>query len=344
MPSRMTASGSQNRIPGDTFRWGVAGPGIIARRFASGMRQIPDGEIVAVASRDRVRADVYADEVGAGRRYGAYVELAEDPDVDIVYVATTPANHAELTVLYLEHGKHVLCEKPFALNLRQVEQMANAAAANDRFLMEAMWSRFLPAYVKLRELLQQRVIGEPLLVEADFGFLLEYDPTHRLLDPGVGGGALLDLGVYPLQLAMMVLGPPDGIAAAAHLGESGVDEAVAAALHHPGGTLAVVKAAVNTPLACTARIAGAHGSIELPAFMHCPERLVVRTLPLEVAEHQCPIDGEGLHYQVLEVHRCLRAGLTQSPTMSLEDSRHLAGACDEIRRQIGLVYPGEAVS
>lgn len=326
----------------DTFRWGVAGPGVIARRFARGMRQIPDGEIVAVGSRDRARADSYGDEVGVPRRYGSYVELAEDPEVDIVYVATTPASHAELTVLFLEHGKHVLCEKPMALNLPQVEAMANAAGANGRFLMEAMWSRYLPSYVKLRAVLEERVIGEPLLVEADFGFRLRFDPTHRLLDPVVGGGALLDLGVYPLQLALMILGPADAISAQGHLGETGVDEAVVATLHHPGGALAVIKAALNSPLACSARIAGTDGFIEVPAFMHVPDRFTVHTFPRQVAEHQCPIDGEGLHYQVLEVHRCLRAGLRESFAMSLESSRHLARTCDEIRRQIGLVYPGEA--
>ena len=171
----------------------------------------------------------------------------------------------------------MLCEKPFALNETEARLMVDAARTRGLFLMEAIWSRFLPSYQLLGRLLADQVIGEPLLVEGDFGFRRPIDPAHRLFDPALGGGALLDLGIYPVQLASLVLGAPDAISAQAHVGETGVDEQVAALLHHPSGALAVVKAAIRVSMACTARIAGTDGVIDLPAFMHCPDHLVVTT-------------------------------------------------------------------
>jgi predicted dehydrogenase len=199
--------------------------------------------------------------------------------------------------------------------------------------MAAMWTRFLPAYRLLADLLAEDRIGTPLVVEADFGFRMPVLPEHRLFDRRLGGGALLDLGIYPLQLASLVLGPPDAIVASAHVGETGVDEQVAAVLHHAGGGLAVVQAAIRAPLACTGRIAGTDGAIELPAFMHCPQHLVVdgEVLP-------APFEGEGMRFQVEEVHRCLAAGEPESGVMPLDESLRLATTMDEVRRQVGVVY------
>jgi predicted dehydrogenase len=316
-----------------TVRWGVAGPGGIAERFADAVRQVHGGEVVAVASRSIDRATAFAGRHEVARAHGSYAALAEDPDVDVVYVATPHAAHAELAVRCLEAGKHVLCEKPMALDAEQVGRMVEAARAADRFLMEAMWTRFLPAYRLLAELLAQGRIGEPLLVEADFGFRMPVLPDHRLFDRRLGGGALLDLGIYPLQLASLVLGAPDSIVATGHVGETGVDEQVAAVLHHPGGALAVVKAAIRAPLACTGRIAGTDGVVELPAFMHCPQHLVVDG---EVVP--APFEGEGMRFQVEEVHRCLAAGEPESGVMPLDESLRLATTMDEVRRQVGVVY------
>jgi predicted dehydrogenase len=259
----------------DTFRWGVAGPGGIATRFAEAMRLVDDGEIAAVASRSVERADAFADRFDVPTRYGDYEALAADPDVDVVYVATPHSRHEADTISFVEAGKHVLCEKPFALNARQARRMADAARAQGVFLMEAMWSRFLPAYRTLADVLEDGRIGEPLLVEADFGFRLPVMPEHRLFDPLLGGGALLDLGIYPIQLCSLVLGPPDRIAADGVVGETGVDEQVAAVLHHSGGTLGVVKAAIRVSMACAARISGSDGWIDLPPFMHSPDSISV---------------------------------------------------------------------
>ncbi len=329
-------------MPGDgDVRWGIAGPGAIATRFAEGLADVKGAVLNAVGSRSRDRADAFGARFDIPRRYGSYEELAADAAVDVVYVATPHSRHAVDTLLFLDAGKHVLCEKPFALNAAQAREMADAAAANDRFVMEAMWSRFLPAYEALIDLLGERRIGAPLLVEADFGFRSPVDPTHRHFDLQQGGGALLDLGVYPVQLCSLVLGAPVAIAAQGQVGSTGVDEQVAAVLHHGSGGLGVVKAAIRTSMACTARIAGTDGWVQLPAFMHCPDHLTVFD---GTGEHVVDArwDGEGLRFQAEEVHRCLAAGLHESPRMPLQETIAIAATMDAIRAQVGVRYPGEA--
>jgi predicted dehydrogenase len=322
------------------IRWGVAGPGGIATRFAEGMRLVDDGEITAVASRSIERATEFADRFGVRTRHGAYDDLASDPDVDVVYVATPHARHEADTISLVEAGKHVLCEKPFALNARQARRMVDAARAHGVFLMEAMWSRFLPAYRVLRDVLAEGRIGEPLLVEADFGFRMPVMPEHRLFDRSLGGGALLDLGVYPVQLCSMVLGTPDRVAAEAAVGRTGVDEQVAAVLHHSTGGLGVVKAAIRVAMQCRARISGSDGWIDLPAFMHRPEEISVSDAS-GTERIDTDFGGDGLRFQVLEVHRCLQEGALESPVMPLDETVSIATTLDAIRAQIGVVYPGD---
>ncbi len=323
------------------IRWGVIGPGGIARRFAHAMTAVDDGEIVAVASRSLARADVFADEHGIARRYDDDQALADDPQVDAVYVATPHARHEGDAIRCLEAGKAVLCEKPFALNARQAQRMVDAAASASVFLMEAIWSRFLPSYRALVDVLGSGRIGTPLQVDADFGFRVPVDPAHRLFDPQQGGGALLDLGIYPIQLCTLVLGPVEEAVARGRLGGTGVDEQVAAVLRHEGGGIGVVTAAITVPLACRARISGTDGWIDLPPFMHCPTSLTVHSSGAAPEVIDAPIGVEGLEHEIAEVHRCLAAGLTESPTMPLAESVALAGVMDDIRAQLGVVYPGE---
>jgi len=308
--------------------------------FANDLALVDDAELVAVGSRSVERAQAFAERYGAPAAYGSYEELAADPSVDVVYVATPASRHADDTLLFLEAGKHVLCEKPFALNATQARRMVAAARERGLFLMEAMWARFLPPYRKLAELLADGAIGEPRLVEADFGFAMPREPGGRLWDPALGGGSLLDLGVYPVQLAAMVLGTPTSVAAAGHIGPTGVDEHVAAVLGHTGGELAVVKAAIATNMACTARISGTLGVIELPAIMHCPGSLTVLRLgQTEVID--TPWTGGGWQFQVFEVHDRLAAGDLESPVMPLDESVSIMETLDAIREQIGLRFPGE---
>ena len=324
----------------DGRRWGIVGPGAIAAQFAEGMRTVDGGTVVAVGSRAAERAEAFAQRFDIPRHYGSYEALADDPDVDIVYVATPHSRHAADTLLFLGAGKHVLCEKPFALNAAQASEMVRVAGERQRFVMEAMWSRFLPSYEALCDVLGEGRIGEPLLVEADFGFRSPIDAAHRHFDLAQGGGALLDLGVYPVQLCSLVLGAPDAVVAQGHVGSTGVDEQVAAVLHHAGGALGVVKAAIRTPMSCTARIGGTEGWIQIPAFMHCPDHITVRDLS---GEHRidAPWEGEGLRFQVHEVHRCLEAGLLESARMPWRETVAIAEVLDTIRAQVGVRYPGE---
>ncbi|MBL7496990.1 Gfo/Idh/MocA family oxidoreductase [Frankia sp. CNm7] len=315
-------------------RWGVVGPGEVAAGFAQAMESVADGEIVAVASRCIERAVAFGDRFGVARRYGDYAALGADPDVDVVYVATPASRHERDTLAVLEAGKHVLCEKPFAMDAAGARRMAERARARGLFLMEAMWSRFLPSYRALVDVLGSGRIGEPLLVEADFGMRWPIQPEHRLFDPRLGGGALLDLGVYPVQLCSLVLGPPERVVADGVVGATGVDEQVAAVLRHRDGALGVVKTAIRTTLACTARIAGTDGSIDLPAFMHCPDAITVTTRPGGAARIDASYEGNGLRFEIAEVHRCLAEGLTESPVMTLDETLSIAATLDAIRAQV----------
>jgi predicted dehydrogenase len=330
----------RREMTADQICWGIAATGGIARRFATGLAETDDAQTVAVASRTVEQANAFGAEFDIPHRHASYEDLAADPDVEIVYVASPHSRHEADTLLFLEAGKHVLCEKPFALNEKQARRMIDSARERELFLMEAIWSRFLPAYHDLANLLAAGVIGEPVQVDADFGMRFPRDPAHRLFDLMLGGGALLDLGIYPLQLASLVLGHPVEINAHAYVGSTGADEQVAAVLAYSGDALATVRAATRVTLGCTARISGTEGSIDLPAFMHCPDSLTV-TSPAGVERRETPIEGEGLRYQVADVHHCLRSGAVESQIVPHAETLNLASTMDSIRAQIGVRYPGE---
>ena len=336
----LEVAGRRRRGGPTVIRWGVVGPGIIATGFAEAMQWVDGGSITAVASRSAKRAEAFADRFDIPRRYGDYEALAADPDVDAAYVATPHSRHEVDTLALLQAGKHVLCEKPFALNAEQAARMAAEARSRGLFLMEAIWSRFLPAYRSLVDVIGAGRIGEPLLVEGDFGFRRPVDPTHRHFAAELGGGALLDLGIYPLQLCTLVLGPVERVVADGVVGETGVDEVVTALSHHPAGRLGVVKAAIRVNMTCTARISGTDGVIDLPALMHCPDSLTVSS-PSGVERIDASYEGNGLRFEIDEVHRCLEAGRTESAVVSLEESIALATTLDAIRAELGVVYPGE---
>jgi predicted dehydrogenase len=322
----------------ETYKWGIAGTGRIARDFALGLTQVDGARLAAVASRDLERADAFAHEHSVIRAHGSYEALAADPDVDIVYVATPHSRHEADTLLFVGAGKHVLCEKPFALNARQGARMVEAARTQHVFLMEALWSRFLPAYGHIRDLLADDRIGKPRLVDGEFGFRIAHvDPKHRLFDPELGGGALLDLGVYPLHLATMVLGPPAAVSAAATLTQTHVDETVVATLSYDDG---VLTASLGLNLRGGARIIGTEGLITVAPPMHRPERLTV-TSPSGIEHVDCAIDGIGLAAQAREIQRCVESGLLESPTLPLDETLAVLSILDTIRAGIGVRYPGD---
>jgi predicted dehydrogenase len=322
------------------IRWGVMGPGSIATGFADAMSMVDGGSIGAVASRSIDRADEFGDRWEIATRYGDYGELAGDPNIDIVYVATPHSRHESDVLMCLEGGKHVLCEKPFALNAGQARRMVDEARRRGLFLMDAVWSRFLPSYRVMVDLIGEGRIGEPQMVEADFGYRMPVNPEHRLFKAELGGGGLLDLGIYPLQLCVLVLGPVEHFVADGTIGETGVDEHVAAVLRHGGDRVGIMKAALRVGMSCTARIAGTDGSIDLPAFMHCPNSLTV-TGRGTTEQIEASYEGNGLRFEIAHVQRSVEEGVTESPIMPLDETVHLMATLDDIRSQIGLVYPGE---
>lgn len=322
-------------------RWGIIGTGNIASQFARGLASLPDAQLVAVGSRSQESANAFGALFDVPRRYPTYGELAHDPDVDAVYVATPHSLHMENTLTCLEAGKAVLCEKPFAINAEQAAAMVRAARERGIFLMEAMWTRCLPLMVRVRELLAAGVIGEVRMVMADLGFRTQYRPTGRLFDPHLGGGGLLDVGVYPVSLASMVFGAPTRVAGLAHLGETGVDEQSAVVLGYDGGRLAVVASAVRTNTPQEAHLLGTEGRIHIHYPWWMPKALTLYRSGRAEEVLTLPFEGNGYNYEAAEVARCLRAGLRESELMPLDESLSIMRTLDQIRAQWGLKYPME---
>lgn len=322
----------------EVVRWGIVGLGNIARKFAVGLRSVPGAELAAVGSRSDDKARAFAAEFGAKRAYGTYRALAEDPEVDVVYVASPHPMHHPDSRLCLEAGKAVLCEKPFTVNARELDELVAVARARKVFLMEAMWTRFLPAIVEMQRLVRAGAIGEPRMVTADFGFRTDVNPSGRLFAPALAGGGLLDVGVYTVSLATWVLGMPVRVTGLAHLGDTGVDEQAAVVMLHAGGGLSSLTSAIRTNTPQEARIDGSAGSIRIPTFWRASELVVERDgRPAETL--RLPLAGNGYNYQAVEVQACLRAGKLESDVMPLEESRSILSILDELRRQWGLSYP-----
>ena len=325
---------------GNTVNWGILGTGSIARKFVTGLAALPDARPAAVGSRAQKTADEFGREFGIPRRHPSYDALAEDPEVDVIYVATPHSLHRENTLLCLDAGKAVLCEKPFAVNADQADEMAAAARRRGLFLMEAMWTRFLPAMAALRRLLDERAVGEVRMIAADFGFRAGLDPTGRLFDPALGGGGLLDVGVYPVSLASMVFGgPPSRVAGLADLGRTGVDEQNGMVLGYDGGRLALLCSAIRTRTAHELHVYGTDGRIRVPDWWHADHLLVHRGGGEERID--APIEGNGYHYQAAEVMSCLADGRTESDRMPLDETVGVMRTLDRIREQWGLRYPME---
>lgn len=319
-----------------TFRWGILGTGMIARQFTEGLAAAEGHVAAAVGSRSAEGAARFAEQHGIARAHGSYADLAADGDLDAIYVATPHSRHLEDTLLCLEAGTPVLCEKPLALSEAQGRRMVEAARERGVFLMEAMWTRFNPSITELRRLLAAGELGAPRQLAADFGFRIDYDPTHRLFDPALGGGALLDVGVYCLALARMVFGgDPEELNGAATLGESGVDEQCVISARYPGGGLARLSAAVTVETPQEAVLSCERGTIRIPLFWR-PEELIVdgEQRPLAVA-------GNGYHYQALEVEARVRAGELESPVVSHDESLAILRTMDSLRARWGVAYPGE---
>lgn len=330
-------------MKGDKIRWGIMGLGTIAHKFAAGLRAVPDAELVAVASRTKDKAEAFGAEFGVARCHGSYAELANDPEVDVVYVATPHPMHAPNSTLCLRAGKAVLCEKPFTATRREAEALVAVAREEKRFLMEAMWKRFLPVSVQVRQWLAEGRIGEPRMVQADFGFRSSIEEEERLFNPEYAGGSLLDVGIYCISCANMVFGgAPERITGMADVGRTGVDEQAAFVLGYSGGRLAVLSSAIRTTTPQEAVIMGTEGLIRLHAPFWSGKRVTIAIEGREPETLECPYPGNGYNCQAVAVGECLRAGRTECDVMPLDESVRLMGVMDELRAQWGVRYPMDA--
>ena len=337
----MGRSNEHGRSGERPIRWGIIATGGIARGFATELRDIEGAVMQAAASRSAERAEAFAAEFGVERAYGSYEELAADPDVDIVYVASPHSHHHEHTMLCLDSGKAVLCEKAFAMSAGEARDMVEAARARKLFLMEAMWTRYLPAIRRVREWIAAGEIGEVKMVKADFGFRFPWDPEHRLLKKELGGGALLDAGIYTSSFASMIFGEqPKRIESTAHLGSLEVDEWLAALFDYGDGRIAVIANALRLPMRTEAFIFGTEGRIELPFFLGAKSAKLVRTDDSEI-EFTDTQAARGMHHEAEEAMRCIRAGERESPLMPLDETVAIMETLDTMRGQWGLAYGGE---
>ncbi|MEZ4867890.1 MAG: Gfo/Idh/MocA family oxidoreductase [Caldilineaceae bacterium] len=360
-------------------RWGILGTGIIAHEFAKGLQALPDAQLLAVGSRTLTKAQEFAARFHASQAYGSYRELVENAEVDVVYIATPHAYHREHCLLALQADKAVLCEKPFTLNAAEAQEVITLARQKELFCMEAMWMRFMPAMVRLRELIAHEAIGKIFMVNASLGFQIPFDAQHRAYNPHLGGGALLDLGVYPLSLVSQLLGMPTSIASHAQIGATEVDEQAAIILGYADGAVATLTTSLRTYNPNNAVIMGERGQIEIHAPLYRPNGLTLthyyapiangqiakqsvaklKSIPFVYQNYQrfrryaarlrgdgdtriaTPYAANGYQYEASEVMRCLRAGAIESATMPLTETYQIMSLMDTIRAQWHMQYPQE---
>ena len=323
------------------IRWGILSTGHIAQSFVLDLQRLPDHAVVAVGSRSLASANAFADRFNIAHRFGSYFELVNDPDVDAIYVATPHPMHHENTLMALDASKPVLCEKVFAMNKAQASEMVAKAREKQLLLMEAMWTRSLPHIRRVREIVAAGTIGKVISIQADHGQWFAEDPAFRLFAPELGGGALLDLGIYPVSFAHMILGSPSQITARATKAFTGVDEQTSVILDYSSGAQAILTTTLAAATPNRAVIVGTEGRIEIDRTFYAPStfRVISRTGEIVDGWEKRYLGG-GLREQAAEFARCLRAGELESPTITLDETVAIMGVMDEIRKQIGLTYPG----
>jgi predicted dehydrogenase len=326
------------------IRWGILGAGRIAQKFASDLTLVNDSTLHAIASRSKANTTLFAGLYPAALQYDNYEELVQNPDIDVIYIATPHGLHYEHTLLCLRNGKAVLCEKAFALNSKQAKTMIAEARTQHLFLMEALWSKFTPPWQKMMELIGNGQLGEIKNVLINFGFIPTPPVADRVFSPALGGGTLLDIGIYNLFYALSALGKPDHIEAAMTPASTGVDEQCAILLRYHNGAMAQLFSSYSSHLATEADISGDRGRIRLTHRFYTPDTTIefypgradskIR-IPVE------PTEGFGYHYEAGHVNDCLRKGLTESPVMTHADTLLLMETMDEVRQKAGIRYPAD---
>ncbi|GLH11941.1 Trans-1,2-dihydrobenzene-1,2-diol dehydrogenase [Gryllus bimaculatus] len=326
-------------------RWGIASAGKISHDFVTALATLPADEhtVVAVAARQIERAKEFADLHKIPKAYGSYEELAADEEIDVVYIGAVNNTHLDIGKLMLNSGKPVLCEKPLTLNLKQTRELIDLARQKKLFLMEAVWSRCFPAYEALRKELESGKLGDILQVQVVFG--LPIADVERVKLKELGGGTILDLGVYVLQFAMFVFGPkrPKNIVALGHLNEQGVDESMSCIITYESGQTAVLSTHSRGEFPNEALVVGSKGVACVAKPFWCPTKIITpeKTSEFILPSTSLPLNftnSQGLRYEAMEVRRCLRQGLLESPKMTLDESLLLAELEDTIRHKLGVKY------
>jgi len=321
------------------IKWGIMGLGKIAHIFASDLQKSENAVLHGVASREKRKAETFAKKYNTVKSFGSYEELATDPDINIVYIATPHAFHFENTMMCLSHGKAVLCEKPLGLNYHQVKKMVEKAKANKLFLMEAIWTRFIPATEKLLELLQSNAIEDLLFMHADFGFKADMNPAGRLFNKNLGGGSMMDIGIYPVFLSLLTFGIPAKIKAMARKTETGVDSYCAMLFDYDNSAKAMLESTVEVNTPTEAIIYGKKGYIKIHSPFHHSQKISVFHNEILKQEYELPYQGHGYIFEIEEVNRCLLNNQTESDSMQHRMSLNLITILDWVKKEIGLEYP-----
>ena len=316
-----------------TYKWGILGAARIAGKFAEGLKLLPNAERYAVASRSPERAKAFQEKHGFVKAYGSYEEMLADPELNIVYIATTNNLHFEHTMMCLEAGKAVLCEKPFASDLSQVEQMVNKSREKNVFLMEALWSRFIPSMIQFKAQVENGAVQRPLLLQCNFGFISPFDPYNRIYDPALGGGSIPDIGIYPIFTAMYLFGKPENIEVMSVAAPTGTDWTTSVLFKHKKKEISMLTSSFEMILDNEARVYGEGGYLKLHSMFHMPTRLTLRTNDGRETEIPVNLTGNGYNYEAAEVMDCLDKGLIESPDLPHAFSIDLMQVLDEVSRK-----------
>lgn len=320
------------------INWGILGLGKIAEKFAAGLKHVPNARLYAVGSRDHEKATMFGQKHGAIKMFGSYSEMLEDKDLDVVYISTPHIHHCENTLMCLRAGKAVLCEKPFALNGQEVTLMIDEAKKQNVFLMEALWTRFLPTILKMEELINAGTIGEIVHIKSDFGFKAPYNIEGRLFNKNLGGGSLLDVGIYPVFITFFLLGEPDIIVSASHIGLTNVDESMAMIFKYKNGATASLSSSFMTNTPVETDICGTNGRIRIHRMWHMPSYISLTMNDGSEQEFRFDYKGNGYEYEATEVTNCLLQGNKESALLPLAFSLKLMQILDKIRIQNNINY------
>jgi predicted dehydrogenase len=323
-----------------TYDWAILGCGKIARKFANDLKALPNARLYAAASRSLENAQNFANELGFEVAYGSYEEMASDPKVDVVYIASPHSHHSEHTLLCMNHQKAVLCEKAFAINSREVGQMIEASKKNNTFLMEAFWTRFQPSFLKVMDVIRSGELGALKMIHSDFAFNAEYNPEKRLYNVELGGGSLLDIGIYPIFMTLMALGKPSEIKTMASFCPTGAEESIMMSFKYPGGEIASLVSSFASYSSTQTEFSFENGFVRLNRRFYCPTTLTYwkNWEDEKIIEFE---KGAGFGYELEAAHvmECLDSGKIESDLMPLSFSAGLMEIMDWVRKDAGIVFP-----